>query len=1302
MTTSAAHAADASLPTSCTSALLLDLFAAAAARSRDRVAIQAPHARLSYGDLSCRAAGFAAALGQLAPEAVVAVLLPREQPDLYAAQLGVLAAGGAFACLDAKFPDGFLAQALRCAAGVVTDAAGAARLRDLRPGLALLRAEQVASAAAPLAPPRLAPQRLAYVIHTSGTTGAPKGVAVEHGAIANLVRADLEYFGLDREARVAQCSSPAYDSSIEEAWLAFAAGATLVLMDDATLRLGPDLVPWLRRERISVFCPPPTLLRAAACDHPELELPDLKLLYVGGEALPQDLADRWSSGRWMENGYGPTECAVTCVRGRVRPGEPVTIGRPVAGCTAQVIEGELCIGGAGLACGYLNEPALTAERFIEHPRFGRLYRTGDGARFNASGDLECLGRLDAQVKLRGYRIELEAIESALAACGGVRAAACRVQGHGSTAILTAHIVPGSEHARPAPEALQAALRQQLPAYMVPARFSFLEALPVSPSGKLDRARLPDLAAAAAAGRVAPRDPAEAAVAAAFAAALGLDEPPSADADFFADLGGDSLAVTDAVVRLRQQGWSVGARDLYEAPTPAALAPRLVRASPSAAVSARQRQGHPRLCTAAQAAWLSLEWMLAGAAVYFAGFRLLPWLFSNFPAGQAMLLAMALMLAGGLLLAPLSLAWALLLKRTLIGEYREGRWPIWGSYYLRHWIVTHSARHVRWALLQGCEWHCAALRALGAKVGSRVHIHRGADLSHGGWDLLTLGDDVTLAQEAAVRTVDFERGEWVCGPVRVGDGATLATRAGMEAGSTLNAGATLGPLSWLPAGASVPAGERWEGVPAARCGPAADVPRATRGRELAPNVHAAMLVGARSVQSLLAWLPWVAAAMLAPGAAAEGVSWWERHWSSPAGMVLAGSAAAVAIGLQLAVQAWTVRRLGRAAPGVIPLRSWEAIRLGLAGEGLEAAGRWLAGTLLWPMWLRAAGMRVGRNCEISTILDVLPGLVALSDESFLADGLYLAPPWRQHGRMVLAPTRLGRDTFVGNHAVIPSGHDWPEGLFVGVATVPPVTTHAASSWFGAPPMALPRRRESYDRRLTHDPDLARRATRWFWELARFGLPTLPAALAIYWWTAMDLASRHWGDTALALLAAPMLLLAAAAASCAAAIAAKWMLLGRVRPRMHAFWSCWCGRWDWNYVAWETWAAPLLERLDGTLFLNAVLRLTGMHIGRRVVLGPGFAQIVDPDMLWLGDEATVCCHILAHTFEDRMLKLGVIEVGAGASVGDAAVVLYSTGIAAGAELDPQSVLMKGDQVPAGERFAGAPARSAAPNVAEAAAR
>jgi non-ribosomal peptide synthetase-like protein len=718
-----------------------------------------------------------------------------------------------------------------------------------------------------------------------------------------------------------------------------------------------------------------------------------------------------------------------------------------------------------------------------------------------------------------------------------------------------------------------------------------------------------------------------------------------------------------------------------------MARRIARAeapeesAPAPAASA----GAVRLCTLAQSVWIALECCVASLALYAGGGRLLLDTTERFAPWQAALLLLGLGLGAWLLWLPFSVAITVALKRALIGRYRATRQPVWGSYYLRHWIVTHSARQIPWPLVQGTAAQAWVLRALGARVGRRVFLHRGVDLARGGWDLLSLGDDVTVGQDAALRLADLDQGQLVIAPVRLGSGATVETRASVEPGAAIGRNACLGALSWLR-DADIPDGERWEGTPAKGVGAAAPTPTVTRGRRLSGATHALLVIGLRLGLQMANWLPWLAIAAVAPWWVNKLPAWLSAPTLSVFAIAALGAAAAAALLIGLTLQAVVVRRLSRFPEGVVSTWSWEGIRIGAAATRVESAGRWLSGSLAWPVWLRMAGMRLGHGCEISSIMDVLPGLIEIGEDSFFADGIYLAPPRRQQGTITLRRTRFGRNTFLGNHAVIPAGHDWPEGLFVGVATVPePAQVRANTAWFGRPALELPRQARVVDRRLTHDPSAARYATRVFWEMLRLALPSLPIALAAVWWQV--LVGRAW---AAVVLLAPALTLGAAAASCAAAIAAKWLLLGRVRAREHAFWSCWCGRWDWLYVAWAEWAAPWLRVVEGTLVLNAVLRLAGATIGRAVALGPGFSQIVDPDMLRLGDGATVACHFQAHTFEDRVLRLGPIEVGAGASAGDGAVVLYGARLGAGAWLAPQSVVMKGDAIAAGTRALGAPAQ------------
>jgi amino acid adenylation domain-containing protein len=436
--------------------LLHSFFENSARKWPNRVAVDVPpgHGRperrlTTYAELAHQANSLAASLGPIAPDSIVAVLLPRDSERIYSTQLGVLKAGAAYAAIDPSFPDGRIHEILEDskAVALVTDRAGAWRAQRLSyEGRILLAAEL------PDAPrynlPCPDPESLAYVIYTSGTTGRPKGVMIEHRSIAHLVSFYQTEFRLTPDDRVAQTSSSVFDSSLEEIWLAFAAGAALVVADYHTVRLGPDFVPWLRRERITAMSPTPTLLRATGCHRPDLHLPDLALVNSGGEAIPQDLADRWSKGRRLLNTYGPTECTVIATVADLRPGEPVSIGQPVAGVHAHVLNealeevaesqwGELCVGGSRLARGYLNRPEHTAEKFVAHPRLGRIYRTGDLVHRGPDGKLYYHGRADTQVKIRGHRIELEEIEMRLAEASGVRTAACTVQ----DGALAAFVVP---------------------------------------------------------------------------------------------------------------------------------------------------------------------------------------------------------------------------------------------------------------------------------------------------------------------------------------------------------------------------------------------------------------------------------------------------------------------------------------------------------------------------------------------------------------------------------------------------------------------------------------------------------------------------------------------------------------------------------------------------------------------------------------------------------------------------------------------------------------------------------------------
>jgi len=1310
--------------------LLHEFFERSAARWPHHVAVDVPPGRVrphrhrtTYAELDGQANVVAHALAPFVKqECIVAVLLSRTSAHLYAAQLGAMKAGAAYSCFDLSFPDERLRETFADAepAALLTDTAG--RARALAAGYPSARIIDVVEllhgrphAEAVPTPAWLTPASLAYVIYTSGTTGRPKGVMIEHRSIGNLVRFDSETFALSPEDRVAQNSSPAYDSSVEEIWLGFAAGAALVVMDEDTSRLGPDIVGWLRDERISVFCPPPTQLRATGCENPHQTMPDLKVVYCGGEAMPQDTSDRWSRGILLVNGYGPTECSVTCTHAKMAPEVPVTIGVMIRNTYAWIVDeqlepvpdgvqGELVIGGACLARGYWRQPELTEQRFPHHPTLGRVYRSGDLCQKQPDGTLLYFGRMDAQVKLRGYRVELGAIESALVACDGVREAACTVQDEDGRQTLVAFIVPEAMVPVPTSADLQAKLRVVLPPYMIPAQIAPIDALPTSLGGKLDRKQLPKLnGTPTVAGGAAPSDPLERTIAEAMRQVLRMAQYPDAAEDFFTGLGGDSLSAAELVTRLRSDPHAnvLDVRDVYEARTVSALADRARTRGPralegEAAAPPLDLSAPIGYVTARQALSLLRSLLVASILLWLAAFKILPSLVLTIGLAPTVLLVPPLLLLGQLLWAPLAVALAVSAKRRLIGTYTPGRVRVWSREYLPYWFVQQSMRSVPWSLLEGTEFQVMALRALGARIGQRVHLHRGIALQRGGWDLLEIGDDVTLSQDTAVRIAELDAGHLVFAPVTLHNGVTVGVHAGVGAHCVMEEGAMLADNASLDDHAHVPAGELWDGLPARSVGRAPESPAVDRARDLSPIRFSLHLLGTRLALSFLLALPlgvlaWVVQRRLFVGDR-QVIEWLLSGAFSANVAAVVALLLCLAVPLRLALGALACRLLGRVPDGVHSRWSTDYVRIWIKPALVEKGSQWLYGTLFWPFWLRLAGARVGRDCEISSLIDTVPESLSIGRKNFFADGIYIGFPRVHRGTVTVASTEFGSNTFFGNGVIVRGGQRLPDDILLGICTIADQKTmRAGSAWFGHPAFELPHREVvEYDAQFTFDPTPWRYAVRIFWELMRFAVPALPAVTALAWFALVT----AWSAVPLPLflfVALPAATFISGAGFTAFVVITKWSLLGKVQPAMHPLWSSWASRWDLMCLAWHLSAGPIVSQLDGTLMLNALLRATGVNVGRRVVLGSGFAEdLPDPDMLTFEDGCTVDCLFQAHTFEDRVLKMDRIAIRAGATVGNNAVLLYGADIGAGARVAPQSVVLKHERLQPGLTYAGFPTR------------
>jgi amino acid adenylation domain-containing protein len=581
--------------------------AAWARRTPDAPAVVWEGGALSYGELDRRAGALAGSLRELGagPESVVGVCSGRS-PEMVIGMLAAWKAGAAYAPLDPAWPreriafavadagmpvllaQGGLGEGLEVGAAVVELGAGQGpEGLEGQPGQP---GQKTASPCSPWGPS--SPSTLAYVIYTSGSTGTPKGVAIPHGGLANLVDWHVRAFGITAADRVTHTSGVAFDAAVIEIWPALACGAALHLVDEDARLSPPRMVRWLAENRITAGWVP-TPLADLILDEPWPEDLSLRFLITGGDRLHR----RPPAGArfTLVNEYGPTECSVVSTCSAVEPegsreGLP-SIGRPVDGSRARVLDremqpvpagvpGELYIGGAGLGRGYVRRPDLTAASFVPDPfegEGGRLYRTGDLVRFRPDGRLEFLRRLDDQVKIKGFRIELGEIEAALAAHPGVREAVALARndprGPRGEVRLVAYAMASHRGSEPEPAELRAFLGTRLPEYMVPSLFLFLDALPLNPSGKVDRAALPapDWQRAETSGDfVPPRTAVEELLAAVWSELLGVQRIGIHD-NFF-ELGGHSLKAGQLALRVRDTfGVELPVRTVFEAPTVAAMA-----------------------------------------------------------------------------------------------------------------------------------------------------------------------------------------------------------------------------------------------------------------------------------------------------------------------------------------------------------------------------------------------------------------------------------------------------------------------------------------------------------------------------------------------------------------------------------------------------------------------------------------------------------------------------------------------------------------------------------------------------------
>ena len=1322
------------------------LFNETVVRHGGRTAVFDGERSITYEELDRRAELLAGHLRKLGVGTgdLVGLWVPRSTA-VYVAMLAILRVGAAYVPCDADTPQGRVETVLRDsgAVAVVTtrclvDNLDLAHIETVLVDSALDgsldRSSPVGGAGKGESVVHRNPTTgdLAYVIYTSGSTGQPKGVPVSHANVWAFLAAEAAIFDVGPEDCIYQGFSVAFDASIEELWLAWLNGASLVCASREMALSGSALPAALERAGVTVLSCVPTLLSMFADD-----IDTVRLLILGGEICPPALVERWSRpGRRIVNTYGPTETTVVATYADVTPNRPVRIGRPLPGYLVEVVAddlspvgpgevGELLIGGPGVTDGYLNRPELTRQKFVSLDRnpSGRWYRTGDLVSLENDGELQFHGRADDQVKIRGYRVELGEIESALSILEGVNGAAVAVHDVGGAATLIGYVVR-RDRIRPLDEAgLRKRLRSTLPAYMVPARIVDLEAFPTLTSGKTDRARLllPDTASPRACVDRCGWTSHERLVAEKWAVFL-LGQDFDLESDFF-DCGGHSLLATAVVSNLREQQYleALSVVDLYQHPELRQFAAQLdtivVAAieSPLRAADAGERGGHLNsrdiavvrrfhhaLCGLAQ--MLSLyplfALMMPPYVIAFLGYDALINRDSNHQVTILVLLAVFVVLAS----MPVRMFLAVITKWVILGRIRPGRYRLWGLTYWRVWFVTRAIDMLGFGQLRASPAATTMARLLGARIGTGVYL---ATVNIGLFDMVDIADGASVGHDASLQGYVLEDGWMRVGKISVGENSRIGNRALLAISTSVGANSELADAAMLPEGSHVPDGERWSGSPAQ---PNTSANRSHESADLWPIEPGPVQLSRMSTWigyslgfAILALIPTLAAV---PEALLLGVidakycdftNGYGDIWKLAVAAPFAAAGFVVVLSFLIA----GAKRLavGRLEPGLYPLHSSWAIRKWFHDSLLTLSLDHvfpLYATLYLPPWLRLMGARIGRNVEVSTAENMNPDLLTFDDGVFIADAVCLGPEAVHRGWIRLDRVHIGTGSFIGNSSVVPGGTTLGTDSLIGVMSMPPADPLDASrcgeSWLGNPSFRLPARQISTDfgSSRTFKPSNRRKALRAFvefWRIVATGTIVSIGVLTVFL-AASDLLDEHQSLGRL-LLEFPGLLALFGLTATLFVIAAKWVLVGTYRQRERPLWDPFVWRSELVTALHENVALNFfVQLLLGTPMIAWYLRALGTKVGKRCCIDS--SQLTEFDLVSIGDEAIINAgaDLQTHLFEDRVMKMSRVAIGARATVGTATVVLYDAVVGVEARIAGQSLVMKGESLPPGTSWHGVP--------------
>lgn len=1200
---------------------------------------------------------------------------------------------------------------------------------------------------------------LCYIIYTSGSTGRPKGVPIRHSSICNFLSIASDVYGYKVSDRVYQGMTIAFDFSVEELWVPLAAGATVVPAPNGVQLVGDDLSQFLIEQSITALCCVPTLLSTV-----EFDLPNLRLLLVSGEACPADVIAPWlTPARRVLNAYGPTETTVTATWSLLDPRREITIGGPLPTYSAVIVDpdvdrsvdigvaGEICIGGVALSDGYINRPDQTAKAFVDdfiglpNNPGGLLYRTGDLGRITHDNEIEYLGRIDTQVKIKGYRIELDEIASVARNVDDVgQAVVTAWTPEPNKGRSVTELVVYVTAARPGDTidmaALNAALRDRLPAYMVPAYYEQLADIPLLPSTKVDRAALPNPVSTrfrgSAGAHVGARTGVEQQLANLLMSVLGLDEV-SVDANFFEHLGADSLALAAYATAIRSELGikRVSMKRLYENPSIEELAGfvEAMGAAPSqgpepASPLSQTTTGSvsppvPAVAPIERAETLFAEpphvpstlayvgtgvaqlaaFLVAAFGVSVANVAAYRWITN---AGGIFDVYMRSVASASLLFFGTSLA-LIATKWIAVGRFSTDPIPLWSTRYVWFWIAKMAIRISPLNVLIGTPAYNAYLRMLGMTVGADAVILSAPPTCV---DLIEVGAGTIIRADCVFQGYTAHNGWIYCGEVNIGERAVISEATVLDINTTVGDEAQLGTTSALLSGQAVPARATYQGSPAQPSQsdfdqlPVLPLDRGRRIRYTATQLTSICFFS----------LP---ASFLGAYAIARSGALTARAVPSgpiPAGLVrvvalaFGAYAATLVVALLMVVVVPRFLQLFVRSEVVHPIygSQWRLARAIARHSNNPLLNTVFGDSSMITGYLRLVGYDLSESTQTGSNFGVdqrhhSPFLCSFARNTLVSDGLRMLNLEVSATSFELRSIEMPPDTYIGNVVHYPADSTVGADCLLATKVAVPIDgpRRTGVGLLGSPAFEIPRS-VARDQRFEHYKQpgifeerlrlkLASNVKTMLMYLARsWGLTLLSIAV-----TVASMAVFAAGESSVLALATAITVATAVAGPASAVLS---ILIERLVRRFRPLEPLYCSLYDkrfWEHERfWKLNYNALLRAFDGTPLKPMFVRMQGAQIGAKAF--DDGSGLTEPTLVAIGDNAMLNFRstIQCHSLEDGTFKSDHVEIGDSTTLGVGAFVHYGATLGTQSHLEADSFLMKGSTVPEFSRWHGNPARDA----------